>query len=117
MRYIIIFGVTLLLALVIIYYNPYLGVYNDQMTIEYSYSEDGYTWKYELDNNNINIDTVNENKWIIKPNKNGVSNIVYRYLNEDDVMYEIHYELKIKGNKIYWKSGYGIGLLTYPNPY
>ena len=42
MRYYIIFGITFILLLIILFYNPnskYLGVYKDKITIEYNYNE------------------------------------------------------------------------------
>ncbi|MBR4178483.1 MAG: hypothetical protein IKR57_03955 [Bacilli bacterium] len=117
MRYIIIFVITLILSLFIIYYHPYLGKYDDQMTIEYNFYDDGYSWKYDLNNDNVIIDKIEDSKWVIKPNKNGKSNIVFTYYSDNNIKYEIFYELKVKDNKIYWLSGYGNGLLSYPNPY
>ena len=117
MRYIIILAVTLILSLFIIYYHPYLGVYNDQMTIEYTFDDEGYTWNYEIDNNNIDVENISDSKWILRPIKKGITNIKFVYSNGNDTKYEIFYELKVNKNKIYWKSGYGNGLLTYPNPY
>ena len=35
MRYYIIFGITIIISLFIMFYNPYLGVYKDSFTINY----------------------------------------------------------------------------------
>ena len=87
MRYIIIFVITLILSLFIIYYRPYLGKYDDQMTIEYNFYDDGYSWKYDLNNDNVIIDKIEDSKWVIKPNKNGKSNIVFTYYSDNNIKY------------------------------
>ena len=117
MRYFIIFGVTFILLLFILFYNPYLGVFKDSVTIEYDYHEEGYSWDYEIDKDCLKISSEEENKWVFIPNKNCTCNLLYRYNNGEEVMYEIAYEFKVKGNKIYWLTGSGNGLLSYPNPY
>ena len=120
MRYYIIFGITFILLLIILFYNPnskYLGVYKDKITIEYNYDDEGYSWSYENDNDNVEVETINNNKYILYPKKDGKYNITFKYSNEENNKYEIKYEFEIKDNKIYWLSGEGIGLLDYPNPY
>lgn len=119
-RYYIIFGVTFILLLFIFFYNPnskYLGVYKDKITIEYNYNDEGYSWTYDESNTNVKVETINNNKYVLYPNKNGKYNIIYIYSNGENNKYEIKYEFEIKGNKIYWLSGEGTGLLDYPNPY
>lgn len=120
MRYYIIFGVTFVLLLIILFYNPsskYLGVYKDKITIEYNYDDEGYSWSYEDDNDNVKVETINNNKYILYPKKDGKYNITFKYNKDENNKYEIKYEFEIKDNKIYWLSGEGIGLLDYPNPY
>ena len=117
MRYIVIFGITIILLLFILLYNPYLGVYKDSVTIEYEYSEEGYKWSYDLDIDCLKVSSEEENKWVFVPNKNCTCNLIYTYSNGEKDMYEILYEFKVRGSKIYWLSGSGKGLLSYPNPY
>ena len=117
MRYFLIFGITIIIALFIMFYNPYLGVYKDQITIEYSFSEDGYYWKYDISNDNLHLKESSDNKWIFIPNKNGIVTLNYYYTNGEENLYEIFYEFKVKNHKIYWVKGEGTGLLSYPNPY
>ena len=123
MRYIIIFGVTLILSLIIIFYNPnskYLGVYNDKLTIEYTYDEENYKWIYESDHDFFSVKQVGNSKWILTPKKDGETKITYYYTNDDTIensIYEIYYKFTIKNNKIYWTESEAKGLLDYPNPY
>jgi len=123
MRYYIIFGVTIILALLIMFYNPnskkYLGIYKKELTIEYDIVEPGYAWDYFYDNDIINIEKVSDTKWIIKSLDDGTVNINFKFNNieTDENKYEINYQFKISNNKIYWTSGVGYGLLDYPNPY
>ncbi len=118
MRYILIFGITLILSLVIIFYpQNYLAKYKDEINIEYDYHDNGYNWNYVSDNDNIILKESTDNKWTFIPNKNGNSTVTFTYSKEDNVKYKIIYKFKIKGNKIYWLKGDGYGLQSYPNPY
>lgn len=117
MRYFIIFFITFILCLLILFYNPYLGVYKDNMTIYLEDNVENFSWSYELNNDNIMLYNKDNNNWTFVPNKNGVTDLFFTYTNKDSVKYKIYYKLKIKNNKIYWLEGYGEGLLSYPNPY
>lgn len=117
MRYIIIFFVTIILSLFIMFYNPYLGVYKDNITISLDDSIEGYEWKYEMDNDNLTLLKKDNKTWKFNINKNGISNLYFTYSNNEGIKYKIYYKFKIKNNKIYWLEGYGEGLLSYPNPY
>ena len=117
MRYYIIFGITLILLLIILFYNPYLGVYKDKVTIEYDFDQEGYYWKYEIDNNNLILKEESENTWVFIPNKNGKTELKFYYTNGEDNKYTIFYTFKVRKNKIFWLNGEGYGLLSYPNPY
>ena len=116
MRYFIIFGITFILAAFIIFYKPYLAVYEDSITIEYNYNEENYKWSYKINNDNLSLVDQGENKWVFTPNKNGKTNIVFEYSNGEKTLYTIDYEFKIKNNKIFWTKGSAKGLLSYPNP-
>lgn len=119
-RYYIIFGVTFILLLFILFYNPnskYLGIYENQLTIEYDYDDEGYYWSFVGDNDNIYVETINNSKYILYPRQDGKFNIVFKYSNDLNKKYEIKYEFEIKDNRMYWLSGEGAGLLDYPNPY
>lgn len=116
MRYFILFGVTFILAMLIIFYKPYLGVYQDSITIEYNYDLEGYEWSYKIDNDCLKLSESDNNKWIFVPNKNGSVKLDYIYSNGENTKYSIHYEFKIRKNKIFWTNGYANGMLSYPNP-
>ena len=117
MRYYIIFGVTLVLVLIILFFNPFLGVFKNQITIEYNYNDEGYSWEYTIDGESLKISEESDNKWVFKVNKNGLTSINYSYKNEDNIKYQINYKFRVFNNKIYWIKGSGKGLLDFPNPY
>ena len=116
MRYYIIFGITFILVLIILFYNPFLGIYKDNITIEYNYNEDGYVWNYNISNKKLVLDSSSDNKWVFKANKTGFCELDFNYTKEDKTMYHIYYKFFILGNKIFWIEGNGDGLLDYPNP-
>ncbi len=116
MRYIIIFGITLILCLVILFYNPYLGVYKDHITITLDDEIENYDWDYTLDNDCLILEKESEIEWQFKTNKDCVCNLTFTYSDHENIKYEIYYKLKVSKNKIYWLEGYGNGLLSYPNP-
>ena len=117
MRYIIMFSITILLAVIIIFYNPFLGVYKNNVTIEYDYSEEGYYWEYDLDGESLKINSIEDNKYTFEINKNGISEITFIYTNGEDIKYDIYYKFRVFGKKIYWLEGVGKRLVNYPNPY
>lgn len=117
MRYIIIFGITTIILLFILFYNPYLGVYKDYINISFDNNIDNYEWNYEIDNDNIELVESDDQSWKFKANKDGISNLYYTYSDSKNIKYKIYYKLKVKNNKIYWLEGYGEGLLSYPNPF
>ena len=115
MRYIIIFGVTLIISLFLIFYSQqYLMKYNDIITVDYTNLTEDNLWNYEISNNNIKLKENKDKIWTFVPNKNGKVTLTFKY---DNNKYKIIYELKIKGNKIIWISGKAYGLLDYPNLY
>ena len=116
MRYIFIFSITLILCLIIIFYNPYLGVYKDSITIVLDDEVENYDWSYSIDNDNLILDSSEFNSCKFVINSNGISNLYFTYSDQSNVKYKIYYKLKVKGNKIFWLEGYGEGLLSYPNP-
>ena len=116
MRYYIIFGVTAVLLLIILFYNPYLGVYENSITIDYNFNDENYVWEYKASNNNLVLSEQSENHWRFIPNKNGSIDLEFIYKNDQDVKYRIVYNFKIKNKKIYWINGEGYGLLDFPNP-
>lgn len=117
MRYYIIFGITIVLLLFILFYNPYLGVYSDSITIKYDFNEENYYWEYNIDNDNLILDSNGDNYWKFIPNQNGNTKLEFIYKNDQDIKYRIIYSFKIRKNKIYWIDGEGYGLLDFPNPY
>lgn len=122
MRYYIIFGVTFILLLIILFYNPndkYLGIYNNSVNIKLDDFSDEYKWIYDKDDS-INIDQIDNFTWKLDFSNDGKSKITYYYTNtgkSDDAKYIIYYEFEKNKNKIYWISGEAKGLLDFPNPY
>ena len=128
---IIIFSITFVLLLFILFYDndKYLGVYEKSMTIYYdTVITEGYEWVYSVDVDgiielsNINIkdndDDTLRNEWVFLPLSNGNVRLVFEYKNDsEDVLYKIFYDLQVKDDKIYWIYGEGIGMMYYPNPY
>lgn len=121
LRFYVMFGLTAILTIYILFFSPltkYLAIYENSMTIEYDIEQkEGYNWTYELDNENIILESSDKNKWKFVPNKNGETNLVFYYKNDEDTLYTITYGLKIRGKKIIWTKGEGLGLTSYPNPY
>ena len=116
MRYILMFGITFIIALFIIFYNPYLGVYKDTITITLDDELEEYEWNYSIDHDSLKLIKSDNNEWVFKSNNDGITNITFVYKDQETIKYEIYYKLKVSGNKIYWLEGYGKGLLSYPNP-
>ncbi len=117
MRYYIIFGVTLVLLAIILFVNPFLGVYKNEVNIEYDKNIEGYTWDYELKGDSLSLKEKEGDHYVFKANKNGVSEITFRYSNEENTKYTIYYKFRVLGKRIYWVDGLGTGLQDYPNPY
>ena len=122
MRYYIIFGITLIAAIVIFFYNPYsdyLGVYKNNATIEYLEKEEGYEWVLVPDNDNLTVNEINNNKWNISINKKGSTKVIASFINleNNDVKYKITYDFKNNGRKIFWTNGIGEGIPDFLNPY
>lgn len=121
LRFYVMFGLTAIICIYILFFSPltkYLSIYKDSMTIEYDMeTKEGYSWIYELENENIKLKEFDNNKWVFVPNKNGKTVLTFYYKKDNDILYKITYGLKVKGNKIIWTSGEGTGLMSYPNPY
>ena len=120
MRYFIIFGITILLSLIILFYpRNYLLKFKDSITIDYTSMGKEELWSYEQNNDNLKLLNSSKNIWKFIPVKDGKTTLTYYYDRKDgnSYKYKIVYELVIKNNKIIWKSGSGFGLLEYPNPY
>ena len=116
-RYIIMFGITIILALIIIFYNPFLGSYKNSVNIEYDFNEEGYEWNYEINGDSLKVKDLSSNHWLLTTNKNGITNITFTYSKDDDIKYEIYYKFRVFGKRIFWLEGSGSGLFNYPNPY
>lgn len=116
MRYIIMFIITGILVLFILLYNPYLGIYDKTVTISFDEDLDGYKWEYDLLGDSLELEKEDNDSWTFKARSNGITTLDYKYVNNNDVKYEIHYKFKIKGNKIYWIEGYANGLHEFSNP-
>ena len=117
MRYYIIFGITIVFSLLIIFCTPYLGTYKNRMTIEYDNVKDGYSWTYKEKGNALKIIEKSENKWIFKPNKTGIYEITYYLKKDQEEESKIYYKFFVINKRIFWLEGNAKGLLNYPNPY
>lgn len=124
LRLYIIFGFTLLgLIYILFIFKPkYLYKYKDQFTIKYEIPDKGdYSWSYEIDNDVLKVSNEENLKWTFKPTKDGKSTITFYYKKPDDTedkyKYKIVYDFEIKGNKIFWLTGMGYGIVNFPNPY
>lgn len=114
MRYIVIFGITLIITLLLIFYpQKYLMKFNDKIIVDYTDLTEENLWEYEISNNNIKLRSNEDKVWTFIPNKNGDVTLTFKYDNK----YKIIYELEVKGNKITWVSGKAFGLIDYPNLY
>lgn len=123
-RFYFIFGITAVLVLIILFYNPnakYLGVYKESMTIEYDFEDiEGYDWFYDVTSDIFDISATSGSKWKLLPKKDGVTTITFYYKQKEDsedYMYSILYDFEVEGKKIIWTKGVASGLLDYPNPY
>ena len=117
MRYYIIFGTTFIIALLLLFYHPFLAMYNKSITIELNNSETDYNWEYELNGKALKLDSESDNKWTFSTNKNGVSSIDFKYIKDQDSKYTIHYTFRVLMGKIFWLDGKGYGLTDFPYPY
>ena len=122
MRYIIIFGTTFLICMYLIVFDPfakYLGIYQNDMIIEYDKLEEGYHWECES-NDVLSVSEVNNNKWKLSKNKMGDAKLLFYYVNDNDssdIKYTINYEFDVKLKNIFWTVGEAVGLENFPNPY
>ena len=122
MRYYIIFGITLILTMFILFFDPYkdyLGVYKNTATVEYDEKEEGYEWILIPSNDNLTINEINNNKWTIHINKKGDTNIEAKFINfeTNDVKYTINYKFNNNGRKLFWLDGIAKGMTNFNDPY
>ncbi len=120
MRYYIIFGITIIIAGLLFFYpKKYLHIYDKQLRIDYESFDktDKELWSYEIDNDNLVLDNQKDKTWTFKANKDGDVKINFYYDRKEEIeKYKIEYIFRVKGNKIYWMYGNGIGLFDFPNP-
>ena len=122
--------ITLILSLLIIFYKPndkYLGVFENKITIENDIEKDDYEWTYEINNNNLVLDSEGKSKlssknikrfWTFVPIKDGETTISFYYSKQDEeYTTKITYKFKIKKNKIIWIEGEATGTYDFPNPF
>jgi len=122
MRNYIIVGLSLLGAIMILFFDPYkdyLGVYKNNATIEYAEKEEGYEWILESSNDNLIVEEINNNKWHIKINKKGTTNIKATFINLDTnhIKCTVNYKFKNNGKKLFWLDGIAQGLTEFIDPY
>ncbi len=120
MRYYIIFGATLIIAMILLFYpKKYMKVYNNKVIIDFSTIEntEDELWNYDLDNDCLILDNNTSKKWVFTINNDGITNITFYYdRRNDNQKYKIEYRFKVKENKIYWIYGNGEGMFDFPNP-
>ena len=117
MRYFIIFGITAILVLIILFYNPFLGTYNNDLTFDFSKNKDECKWNYIVDGDSFKIDKDTKNIFKFKANKNGKSSIIFTCGDAEEVIHEVKYDFKVFAKQIFWLESNGTGLYNYPNPY
>ena len=124
LRFYIIFGITLIcLIYILFFYNPkYLSKYKDSITIEFDYEDlDDYEWSIDYDDNLVNMKKLDDTKWKFYPLKDGSATITFYYKLTNDVnenyLYKTEYSFNFKGKNIYWTSGMSYGLTFFPKPY
>ena len=122
MRFKIMFGVTSLILLYLLFYpsSYYLGKFKNNITVNYSdfkFNKE-CDWTYKISNDNIKLKSKNNKIWIYEPNKDGNTTLNFYCTDEDNkIIYNITYKLKIKDKTIYWLESSGEGLLDFPNLY
>lgn len=121
MRFYIMFGITAILSLLIIFFDPYkdyLAVYDDDVIIEYNYDDPDCIWVVSQDNENIHIENTSDQSWLLTINNKGTTKMVFKYINvlTNETKYTINYRFKNNGRKIFWEDGYSKGLLDFPDP-
>ena len=124
LRFYIIIGITILgLIYIFFIFKPkYLYKYTDQFTIKYEIENtDEYSWSYEINNDILKVKNTDSLQWTFKPNGDGFSTVTFYYKKPEDTIenakYKIVYDFEIKGNKIFWLTGMGYGIVNFPNPY
>ena len=107
MRYIIIFGITLIISLLLVFYpRDYLMKYKDEININYNEIASDNLWTYEISNENLKLKSNVNNLWTFTSNKNGKVTLTFYYdKNENNYKYKIVYKFKIKNNIITWLDG------------
>ena len=114
MRFVVIFVLTIVGLVGIMFYEPkldekLLSVFEDTVTIDYKELDESKNWTYE-----INDDT----SFVFESNNDGVSELVFYYQkNDDDYKYKVTYSFEVKNNKIYWREGKTEGLMNFPKVY
>lgn len=122
MRFKVMFGVTSIVVLLLIFYpqNSYLSKYKNYITVNYENLKlnSKCNWDYKLSNDNIKLVNKKDNTWRYKYNKDGKTTLIYYCKDENNKeLYTITYDLKMKNNYIYWINGKAAGLLDFPNLY
>lgn len=117
MRYFIIFGVTALLVLIILFFNPFLGTYSKTVSFDFSKNQEGCKWNYIIKGDSLKYDQSKKNIFKFKASKNGKGTIIFTCSDAEEVKHEVDYKFKVFAKQIFWVESNGKGLYNYPNPY
>ena len=117
MKYIWLFLITFILALIIMFYRPYLGSYKDSVSFDYN-NDDNIEWKYETNSDKLEIVSSSLNIFKFIPKKSGKIKLVFYHVNEkNEKANPVTYEFFVLNKRIIWLKGEGIGMFDFPNPY
>lgn len=123
MRFVIIFVLTIVGLVGIMFYEPklddkLLSVFEDTVTIDYKELDESKDWTYEINNDNLKEVSHDDTSFVFESNNDGLSELVFYYQkSDDDYKYKVTYSFEVKDNKIYWREGKTEGLMDFPKVY
>lgn len=123
MRFVIIFVLTIIGLVGIMFYEPklddkLLSVFEDTVTIDYKELDESKDWTYEINNDSLKEVSHDDTSFVFESNNDGISELVFYYQkSDDDYKYKVIYSFEVKDNKIYWREGKTEGLMDFPKVY
>ncbi len=123
MRFVIIFVLTIVGLVGIMFYEPklddkLLSVFEDTVTIDYKELDESKDWTYEINNDSLKEVSHDDTSFVFESNNDGMSELVFYYQkSDDDYKYKVTYSFEVKDNKIYWREGKTEGLMDFPKVY
>ena len=123
MRFVVIFVLTIVGLVGIMFYEPkldekLLSVFEDTVTIDYKELDESKNWTYEINNDSLKEVSHDDTSFVFESNNDGVSELVFYYQKNDyDYKYKVTYSFEVKNNKIYWREGKTEGLMNFPKVY